>query len=77
MLKAKGVATDGDKLVLFGLDASDRAKIEAGQYLEFDGREVGLPCTIAIMFGETDESMLNHLRAEGLATGAVVRGPKG
>ncbi len=29
------------------------------------------------MFGETDESMLNHLRAEGLATGAVVRGPKG
>jgi hypothetical protein len=62
MIKAK--LNDGT--VILGLSEENIKRLKEGQPIKFDGRPLGFPGTVGIVYGETEIAILHDLQqAEG------------
>lgn len=67
MIKATGVADNGQPMVLLGLSGENMTRLMADEPIKFDLAELGLPpMTVVIVGGRTEESILAQLRSVGL-----------
>ena len=62
MLKASGPNT-----VIIGLSAENIRRLQEGQPIAFEGKEVQVPGkNFLIVYGETEDAIANELRAAGI-----------
>lgn len=75
MLKLRITRQDGKPMIILGLSAMNIEKLEDGMPIQFDMAELGLVGTLAIMAGDTEQSMMEELRRAGLLPAASATSP--
>ncbi len=68
MLRARGTDADGRRTIFCGLEPGNIERMNAGQPIFFDARQLGVDCNICIITGESPEAMARQLGAVGLDT---------
>lgn len=66
MLRARATGKDGRKTIICGLEPGNIERMNAGQPIYFDARELGVDCDICIITGGSPEAMARELGAVGL-----------
>jgi len=64
MIKAMTTGPDGKKLLVLGFSFGNLDRLRAqpcDTYIKIDGNEIGLPCDIMIISGETEAHMASIL----------------
>ena len=66
MIKFLATRPDGRQLVGLGLSAGNVEKLQAGHPILIKQEAMGLPFDIVILYGETEESMVDGLKSHGM-----------
>lgn len=66
MLRARMIDADGRRTIICGLEPGNIERMNAGQPVFFDARQLGVDCNICIITGESPEAMARDLGAVGL-----------
>lgn len=67
MLKASGRTGDGRPLVVLGLSGENITRLIAGEPVQLDLSDLGLPPTeVMIIYGKTEDRIAEMLREAGL-----------
>lgn len=73
MIKAT-LHTDKGTIALIGLTKENVNFIQSGKPMPLDLREMGLNDRVLVVYGETDTSILQQLRAEGFLSSDIIFG---
>lgn len=71
MIKATGTHRDGRPVLVIGLSAENVRRLQAGNPILFDARELGLDHWVTIIAGETEAALARDLGAPVDTAGAV------
>ena len=66
MIKATGQTDDGRPFLMLGLSFRNLALLQQGKPILVRGEEVGMPCDVMLMAGETEGAIAAQLREAGV-----------
>ncbi len=64
MIKARGTAPDGGRMLVLGLSYENLGRLRAGQPIQFDAKPYGYDGEIVIFAGKTEAAMADRLMRE-------------
>lgn len=65
MIKATGTRADGTPVLIIGVSEANVQEMKKGRPLRCDGSEVNLDIDVVVIYGETEESLVDDLRSIG------------
>ena len=66
MIKARAHRDDGTSIMLLGLSNLNLQKLQAGLPIAFDGKPFGYDGEVIIVWGETEQAIVDALRGAGV-----------
>lgn len=66
MIKAAATTKDGRIMLVFGLSRLNCERLLKGKPIQFDCREFGVDAEVLIMGGDTEQAIVDEIKAAGV-----------